>query len=160
MNVPDDHETQRVLPYYTAQIKMDPGNSINYVFRSACYEHFKKYQEALNDALMVSRLDPESWKGDHQVMKMHLKLGNLVEANEIASRYEDDESFDLLREKLKTKLSNKVRRSNNFAGSSRRTNTSTMIQGTSRDPYARPYSHPVEDEMIRRKGICDCCNIL
>lgn len=148
MNAPDFDEAQRVLQYYTKQIETDPGNPVNYVFRSACYEHYQDYQSALNDALEVCRLDPYSWKGDHQAMKMFLKLGRFDKAFEIASIYSDDESFKPLNEELNVLTRNKKR------------NTHNNYTDTNGGPYT--LMTPEDDRAISRNhfSVKHCCNIL
>lgn len=152
MNVPDFHETQRVIQHYTKQIEIDPGNPVNYVFRSACYEHYQDYQSALNDALEVCRLDPYSWKGDHQAMKMFLKLGRFDKAFEIASIYSDDEFFKPLSEEL------------NILTRIKKRNTARLIHNNYTDANGGAYTliMPEDDRVISRNhfSVKHCCNIL
>lgn len=82
-----------VIAYYSEQISKDPESIESYVFRSACYESLGAYVNALKDAEHVMNLDGYYWKGFHQALKMHMKLGNIREAETIANNCRNYESF-------------------------------------------------------------------
>lgn len=156
MNAPESNETQRVLQYYTKQIEIDPGNPINYVFRSACYEYNQDYQSALNDALKLCQLDHDSWKGDHQAMKMSLKLGKLDDAYKIGSRYGSDESFQPLIEELMSRKEIRPKKEHNQKG--RRRAQNSYYTGTTGTRFT------VGDDRMTRSNYSlekrtNCCNI-
>lgn len=110
MDADEDRKIEKVIHYYSSEIKMKPRDTTNYIFRSACYEHLGNYPMALKDALKVCEIDRDHWKGHHQAMKMYLKLGNFEEAAKISQQFRTDESFARLFEELDSK---KNKRSHN-----------------------------------------------
>lgn len=94
-------KVEKVLLYYSNRIKKTPEMSVNYVLRSACYESLGKYKLSLNDANKIRELEPNYWIGHYQALKMYLKLKNSTEAEKIAAKFEQDQSFQTLIEELK-----------------------------------------------------------
>lgn len=89
----EKNKVLKLLRIYSAKIKENPADSINFVFRSACYEYLNEHRHALRDALLTIRRDPEYWKGHHQAMKMHIKIGHIEEAEKIAEMFKENEAF-------------------------------------------------------------------
>lgn len=100
----DSVELNKTLLYYTKKIDTSPGHdclSTYYILRSVFNENLENNEKSLNDALQAIKIDAEYWKGHHQALKIHIKLENIHEAEEIAKKYEDDDDFKDLRDALK-----------------------------------------------------------
>lgn len=101
---------REIIKYYSGEIQSDPGNFVNYVFRSLAYEFLQEYQLALNDALAVVKLKEDYWKGNYQVAKMYLYLNQTGKAVEMVNKYRNHSSFaDLVKEIDQTKSYTQVK---------------------------------------------------